>query len=114
MARVQVQTQKVTNYTLVPVYSAPTQDGDSIESGRVLLHVVNSGASDVTVTVLTPAETYGLAVSELTVTAPAGDRILIGPFPEPAFGRRPNQTDSGRVWVDYSSVTDLTRAVIAY
>ncbi|MBK1785135.1 hypothetical protein [Prauserella cavernicola] len=113
MARANVLTQPIVKTGVEPELTAPTVDGDVIDTGRVLLMVDNAGASPVTVTVQTPLTVDGLAVDELAVQVPAGGRRLIGPFSKTTFGRPTGQPDSGRAYVDYSAVADVTRGVFS-
>jgi hypothetical protein len=55
---------------------------------------------------------------DLVVTVPDGARRLIGPFPKRTFGQpaganESEGNDQGRVYVDYSATTSVTRAVVA-
>jgi hypothetical protein len=111
MARVSVTTQPVVRTGLNPALTGPTVDGDIIDAGRVALWVDNASAGSVSVTVQATASQDGLDLQNLVVAVPAGERRLIGPFPQRTFGRSTG-ADAGRVYVDYSAVTSVTRAVI--
>lgn len=77
--------------------------------GRVLL-VKNGSGSSITVTLPTPATSDGLAVADRTVTvaAAAESPIALG---SPAVSGIYAQAD-GSAYVDYSSVTSVTVAVL--
>lgn len=113
MARTSVTTQTSVDYKLTPTMTAPIIDGDVVDVGDVRLLVVASSAP-VTVTVVTPKVVDGLDVEDLQVTVPV-DTVptLIGPLPKRLFGRADGDTDAGRAYVDYDTVTGVTRAVIA-
>lgn len=90
--------------------SAQLTDGNSFPwAEHRHLYVANAAATDVTVTVQTPA-TVGaqhLAVADATYTVPAGGDLLL-----PKLGwefRRPD----GAVWVDYAgAAASVTVAVL--
>lgn len=115
MPRVSQTTQKVAKEGLVPAFTAPTSgvgNGDVIDTGRVMLVVNNAGGSAITVTVLTPVTVDGLDVVDLAVSVAAGAVKYIGPLSPSTFGQLPPSTDSGRAYVEYSSATSVTRAVL--
>lgn len=112
MARTSVTTQQITRAGLAPVLTAPTVDGDVIDSGAVFLHVNNGSAASINVTVQSPVTVDGLAVEELVVAVAAGAFKLIGPFPQRTFGQPTGSADAGRVYVDYSAQASVTRAVL--
>lgn len=117
MARVSQTTQAVVKTGLVAAFTAPTSgvgNGDIIDTGRVVLVVNNAGGSSITVTVLTPVTVDGLALTPLTVTVAAGTIAYIGPFSTSTFGRPTSAgVDANRAYVEYSSVTSVTRAVLS-
>jgi hypothetical protein len=113
MARVDVTTQQIVATGLAPTMTQPTADGDVIDSGAVAVYVTNGSGAPINVTAQTPATQAGLAISEQIVAVPAGATRLIGPFPKSTYGR-PSGADIGRVYVDYSSQTSVTRAVVGF
>lgn len=113
MARVSVATQKIAGTGLVPVMTAPTAEGDIIDAGQVALLVTNGSGAAINVTAQTPATQSGLAVAENIVAVVAGATVLIGPFPAGTYAR-PAAPDTGRVYVDYSAQTSVTRAVVSF
>ena len=54
-------------------------------NGRTFLHVKN-GATDVTVTIRTPQEIDGLAVTDRAVAVSANSEEFMGPFPVAIYG----------------------------
>jgi len=114
MARTSVVTQQITRAGLAPVLTEPTVDGDVIDAGAVFLYVDNASAGAVTVTAVTPVTVDGLALADSPVSVPAGESRLIGPFPPRTFGQPAGSADAGRVYVDYSAQTSVTRAVVSF
>ncbi|MEV6693369.1 hypothetical protein AB0M35_18055 [Micromonospora sp. NPDC051196] len=112
MAREVVDTQRVVRAGLEPELTAPPADGDVVDAGAVALWVVNEAESAVTVTVDATAAQDGLNVADLVVSVPAGEQRLIGPLPARTFGQPMGEPTAGKVHVNYSAVTDVTRAVI--
>ncbi len=89
MARTEITKQTIVQAGHLPSYAPANAGGHSFEgSGRVFLHVKNTGAAACTVTIQTPVAVAGLAVAEQTVQVPAtsGDK-MIGPFDPHAFNR---------------------------
>jgi hypothetical protein len=121
MARTSVTTQKIVRTGLAAAYTAPagtgSGNGDVIDGGYHHLEVI-CGATPTTVTVETPVVQDGLALSPLTVVCAANTTTKIGPFPISTFGQTAataaQTADVGRVYVDYSSVATVTRAVLGY
>lgn len=116
MARVSQTSQPIVKTGLVPVMTAPTSgsgNGDIIDTGRVMLMVINGGGSSITVTVITPIQVDSLDVVDLAVTVAAGATKLIGPFSAATFGQPVGSADAGRAYVEYSDVTSVTRAVLS-
>lgn len=88
---------------------AANSDGEKFyNNGRVFLEVLNTNASDRTLTFQTPRTVDGLAVAEHTVTVSQNERMFIGPFPTATFNQ--TSTDAGMVYVDFDAVTDVTVA----
>lgn len=113
MARTSVTSQAVVRTGLNPTLTAPTVDGDIVDTGNVALWVDNASGGAVTVTVQTPVTQDGLDLSELAVSVPAGAFRLIGPLPARTFAQPGDAAvGAGRVLVDYSAITSVTRAVI--
>jgi hypothetical protein len=115
MARTSVTTQAITRAGVVPTASAPTAEGDIIDTGgRVFLLVSNTGDASATVTIDAQATVYGLDVEDLAVTLAAGETRAIGPLPTQAFGFPKGDENAGRAFVDYTgTVADLTRSVLS-
>lgn len=110
MARTALTSQQVSRAGIIPTYSAVTHpDGNSFINvdERNFIHVKNGSGGSLTVTVQTPITIDSLAVTDLTVSIAAGAEKLIGPFPLAYY----NQTD-GHVYIDYSTGTSITIAVL--
>lgn len=116
MARASQTTQPPTLYKIDVDLTEPTGDGDVIDAGTRLL-VVNNSASSINITVEATAAIGGLDAEDLVAAVGAGDTVILGPFPKGVFGQpsganESGASDQGRVYVDYSAVADVDRAVI--
>lgn len=111
MARGSQTTQDPVGYLLNPTLTAANVDGDIVDTGQVRLWVHNGAGAPIDVTVQAVATVEGLAVEDLVVTVPAGKDVIIGPLPKTVFGQT-SGNDKGRAYVDYSSVTTVTRGVV--
>lgn len=112
MARTSVTTQTITRAGLNKALTGPVADGDIIDAGPVILEVANDSGASITVTVQTPGTIEGLAIADLAVAVPASGTREIGPFPPSVFAQPLDAVDGpGRVLVDYSAVTSVTRCV---
>jgi hypothetical protein len=97
---------------LTPSFSAADVAGDSfVNNGKTLLYVKNGDASshDVTLNIQKTITIGGIDItlSNPTVTVPASDEKIIGPFSQDWF----NDAD-GNVSVDYDAVTSVTVAAL--
>lgn len=118
MARTSVTSQKVVRTGTVVTYTAPAgtgaTNGDIIDAGFRVLEVT-CGATPTTVTVESPIVQDNMNLGPLVVTCAANVTTRIGPFPAGSYqqtaGSAASPADIGRVYVDYSSVTTVTRAV---
>ncbi len=113
MARASQTTQKIGLPGLEPVLTAPTADGDIADVGPgVFLLVDNGSSSTVTVTVQTPTMIQDLALADRTVPVAAGTTRLV-PLTMPEYKQPAASPGAGRAYVDYSSVTSVTRGVLS-
>lgn len=109
MARTALTVQVIARTGLDPAYSSANADGHSVQNtGRECVHVVNGGGGAITVTIQTPGTVDGLAVSDRTVSVPAGEDRIIGPFPVRDY----NQPNTETIYVDFSGVTSVTVAAL--
>ena len=69
-----------------------------------MLHVTNGSGGSLTVTIVTPGTSDGLAVADRTVTIPNGEERVIGPFLRAIY----NATATGKVTVQFSATTSVT------
>ncbi len=111
MARASQTTQAAVGYKLAPTLTQPSADGDIVDTGKVAVFVTNGSGGSINVTVQATATVEGLDVADLVVAVAAGQTALIGPLPKTVFGQTAG-ADKGRAYVDYSSQTSVTRAVI--
>jgi hypothetical protein len=84
--------------------------GDAVPVGSYLL-VNNGGASPLTVTLKASRQYLGHTLSDTTVTVAATTQSLIGPVAADPFGIT-SGADVDRVYVEYSAVASVTRAVL--
>ncbi|MFD6421034.1 hypothetical protein [Streptomyces sp. NPDC060198] len=101
--------QAVSLAGLTPTYSAAAASTTVPCGERVFLHVKNTAASPVTVTLTSTARVRGQLAADLAVTVPAttGEK-LIGPIPSELFA----DPTSGNCAVGYSSTTSVTVACL--
>lgn len=113
MARTDLSVQDIARSGLAPSFSAANADGHAIyNDGKTFIEVKNTDASPITVTIQTPGTVDGLAISDRTVTIPAttGDK-MIGPFPPDKYNQI-SGSDKGKVYVDFSAVSNVTVAAL--
>lgn len=97
---------------LTPSFTAADSDGDAfVNNGKTLLYVKNGDGSsrDVTLNIQKTITIGGIDItlSNPTVTVPANDEKIIGPFSQDWF----NDVDD-KVNVDYDAVTSVTVAAL--
>lgn len=108
MARTEVSHQQIVRTGLEATYAAAHVDGNKFSNdGRMFLHVKNGAGAPITVTVQTPVTVDDLAVTDQVVTVTNGEERMIGPFPPNIYNQ-----DDRMVYVDYSSVTTITVALL--
>ena len=106
MATYTVQT--VTRSGITPTKNAVASSDNFVNDGRTVLHVTNGSGGSLTVTIVTPNTSDGLAVADRTVTIPNGEERVIGPFPRSVY----NDSD-GNVTVQFSATTSVTCQVLS-
>jgi len=115
MARSTPATQRITLAGTNVALTAPSVDGDIIAPGQVFLRINNGGGAPITVTAQTPGTVSGLAIADAPITIPAGQQRDWGPFPSSLFAQPADAgVGPGKVLVDYSSITSVTRAVVSF
>ena len=115
MARATLVAQRVTLAGLNASMGAAVADGDIIPAGNVMLRVTNGGGSPITVTAVTPGTVAGLAIADATLTVPAAGTRDWGPFPTSVFAQPADAVDGpGKVLINYSGITSVTRAVVSF
>jgi len=108
MARTEMNHQQIVRTGLEQTYAAAHADGNKFSNdGRMFLHVKNGAGAPITVTIQTPGQVDGLAIADQVVTVTNGEERMIGPFPPNIYNQ-----DDRMVYVDYSSVTSVTAAVL--
>lgn len=111
MARVSLARQQLADTGLVAAYSPAAAEGHSVENnGKVILHVKNGGAVDITVTIRSGYVRSGLKLADRIVTVAAGAAVFIGPLDPEIY----NQSDggAGQVYVDYSATEGVSVAAL--
>ena len=78
-------------------------------NGRKVLRVVNSGTSDITITIQSPTPCDQGYTHNIVATVSAGQTKDFGPFRTTRFN-----DSSGHVNITYSDVTNVTVALIEY
>jgi hypothetical protein len=101
-------TQSVTRAGLAQTFAAAAGGGDSFTPDKdTWIEVVNGGGSPITVTIVTPGTSYGLALADAGGSVTNGTTRKFGPFPAEAFA---DPTD-GLADITYSGVTSVTVGV---
>lgn len=103
--------QVIARSGLTPTYSAAAASTTVTCGDRSFLHVKNTNASSMTVTITATAQVDGQAVADLVVTVPAttGDK-MIGPISNRLFA---STSDGVSASITYSSTTSVTVANLA-
>ncbi len=103
-------TQNITRLGITPTYAAAAGGGDRFTpAANTFLHVKNTSAGAITVTIVTPNEAFpNVATADVAVSVPAttGDK-MIGPLPYERFAASDGLGD-----ITYSGVTNLTVAIV--
>lgn len=99
--------QRITRAGVVPTYGAAAA-GDTVPVGdNVFLHVKNGSGGSVTLTVAAVGGEGGLALQDLAVAIPVGEKV-IGPISDELF----KNTTDGKAHLTWSSTTTVTFAVL--
>jgi hypothetical protein len=100
--------QSVVRAGVKPVYVAAAEAGDSFaNTGDEFIHIKNGAGDPYVVTIATPATVDGLAVADRTVSIPAGEERMIGPFPSNTYN-----DSTGKVQLTYDGIVSVTIAII--
>jgi len=109
MAQLEVVAAARTGLDFIGDAVAASTGGDTFQnSGRQLLIVANGSDSSMDLTIATSATIDGQAVADRTISIPAGESRIIGPFQPGIY----NDT-GGAVELTYSDETDVTVYVVA-
>ena len=108
MPRTSMNYQQIVRTGLEESYAAvDASNGNQFQNdGHMFLLVKNGAGAPINVTITTPTTVDGNAVADLVVAVTNGEQRMIGPFPPNLYN-----TD-GYVYVDYSSGTTITAAVL--
>lgn len=100
----QLQTQEITINGVQQSLVAATAGGDTFTPDeRTFFAVKNGDAAAHTVTVAAQASAFGEKVGNAVVNVPAGETVLIGPFPRAGFSDTTGEAD-----VTYDAVASVT------
>ncbi len=77
--------------------------------GKTYIEVANGAGSAITVTITGQVNLQFGTSATKTVSVPAGETFVIGPFPEKYY----NTDGANEVSVDYSSITTITAAAFS-
>ena len=110
MARVSIARQQISDAGLIPAYSSASEDGHAVENstGKVVLHICNTGETDVTVTIRSGYTVGGLKLQDRQVVIPPATCVFVGPLDPTVY----NQPGTSQVWIDYSSVDGVDVAAL--
>lgn len=115
MARTELTLQTIDRDGIDPTYSSAITDGHAVNnaSHKVFIHVINADASSKDITIITPNTIDGLALADLTVSVPASEERIIGPFPHAVYCKNDTTLSiTHAIWVDYSATTSVTIAAL--
>jgi len=100
--------QNIVRTGLEATFAAAAGGGDAVPNdGRTFIEIINGGAGDITVTVVTQQAVDGKAVADDAVIVTLAERRHIGPWPVSIY----NDVND-RVQLTYSGVTSVTIAAI--
>lgn len=114
MARVLQTPVSATVNGVTPTLAAPNALGagnGDIVPPNCIVYVENSSGGVLTVTIKEPAIIDGQAVSDKAVAIASGAKVVFGPFTA-TQKQLPGTTDAGNVYLEYSTVTSVTRFVL--
>jgi hypothetical protein len=102
--------QLIVRAALTPTYAAAAGGGDEfLNTGAEFLLIKNGDSSSTTLTIVTQATVDSQAVGDRTVTIPAGEERMVGPFTRTTYN-----DGTGKCQLTYSSVTALTIAILSF
>lgn len=114
MARVLQTPVSATVNGVTPTLAAPNAlgagNGDIVPPNSIV-YVENGSGGVLTVTIKEPSTVDGQAVTDKAVAIANGAKAVFGPFTS-TQQQLPATTDAGKVYLEYSSVTSVTRFVL--
>lgn len=99
---------------VVPTLAAPNGTGSGngdIVPPNSIVYVENGSGGVLTVTIKEPSIVDGQAVTDKAVAVANGAKVVFGPFTL-TQKQLPGTTDAGNVYLEYSTVTTVTRFVL--
>jgi protocatechuate 3,4-dioxygenase beta subunit len=101
--------QTIPQTGIAPTLSAATSGGDQfLPSLNTVLLASNTSGSAITITVDVTADAFGQPVENVTVTVPAGEQVLFGPYDPGEVA----SSSTGLASMTYSSATGLYVAAL--
>lgn len=110
MADVAKAAEKIIKTGLDPTHTGSLNVSNNYQTpnnGRLFIYVTNGGGSASVVTIATPGTVDGLAIADRTVSVPAGEDRMIGPFPPHIYNNA-----NGEIDVSFSFITSVTLAAL--
>ena len=94
-----------------PAYTGSLDTANTYQTpndGKTFIHVKNGGGSPDTVTIETVSVIDGLALADRTVSVPAGEERMIGPFQKDIYN-----DGNGLLNYTHSFITSVTQAAFS-
>lgn len=111
MARTDLTVQTIAVGGLVIADEAANVDGEMfLNTGKEFLFVRNAHSAPINVTLVTGKTVDGLAVADRVVAVTNATTQMIGPLSTDLYNQ-PSGADAGKIYVDFSVVTNLFVAV---
>ena len=109
MARTELSSQDIVRAGLQASYTAVIADGHKfLNGGREIIHIINSNASTIVLTIMTPMTVDSLDVAERTISIPTTEERFVGPFQSNVY----NQPADRMVYIDYDIQASVTVAIL--
>lgn len=99
---------------VVPTLAAPNGTGGTngdIVAANAIVYIENGSGGILTVTVKQPSTIDGQAVTDKAIAIAIGAKAIIGPWTN-TQKQLPGTTDADKVYLEYSTVTSVTRFLL--
>ncbi len=124
MARIALTVQTLDSSVATGLTPAPVvgiADGHMFENpasnaryGTRFARVENTGVAARDITFQTGAKVEGVDIEDLTISIPAGEVRIFGPFSPRVFNQPTGSTDPGYVYVDYDAGNEADLSIEVY